>query len=262
MSRVRGGQSRDLLLVAAAALISLGLMAIPVDGLIKALLLVPAVLILPGYAISRAMFPFGRLPGDERLVYTFTLSVAAAALGGLAWQLVFDLNRFTWASVLTTITLVSCAIAQRRRSTKRALRDKERPRSSATPGLPRLDLPTGIALLAAVAIAVAAVAVAADGLREERAESHFSSLWIAPAGAGGGVEVGVWNHQGAVHEYRLTVEAAGRTIEEWRGRLGARQNKQLNLAPPAFSPGARLVVSLYRDESLYRRVALEEEAGT
>lgn len=257
MSGARGGQSRDLLLVAVAAIVSLGLMAIPVDGLIKALLLVPAVLVLPGYAISRAVFPFGRLPGDERLVYTFTLSVAAAALGGLAWQLAFDLNRFTWAAVLTAITLVSCAVAQRRRSAQKAPRARERSRDEAESRLPRLDLPTGVALLAAVAIAVLAVSIAANGLRDERAKSHFSSLWIVPEGGSGGVAVGVWNHQGAVHEYRLTVETAGRTIEEWRGRLGARQNKQLTLAPPAFSRGARLVVSLYRDGALYRRTALE-----
>lgn len=260
MSRARGWQSRDLLLVAAASLASLGLMAIPVDGLVKALLLVPAVLVLPGYAISRAIFPFGRLPGEERLVYTFALSVGAAALGGLVWQLAFDLDRFTWAAVLTAITLLSCGIAQRRRATPKARRERGRFGSRAD-SLPRLDLPTGVALLAAVAIAVAAVAVAADGLREERAESHFSALWIAPESPTGGVKVGVWNHQGAVHEYRLTVEAAGKTIDEWRGHLGAHQNKQLALAPLAFFPEERLVVSLYRDGALYRRAALEGEVG-
>jgi uncharacterized membrane protein len=262
MNRARGGQSRDLLLVAAASLVSLALLAIPIDGLIKALLLIPMVLVLPGYAISRALFPFGRPPGDERLVYTFTLSVGAAALGGLAWQLAFDLNRLTWASLLTAITLIGCAIAQWRRNAHKKARRARRQPDKAESRLPRLDLPTGVALLAAIAIAIFAVSVAVDGLREQRAESRFSSLWIAPEGTAGGVEIGVWNHQGAVHVYRLTVEASGATIEDWRGRLGAHQNKQLSLAPPAFSAGERLVVSLYRDGALYRRTELEGEAGT
>jgi hypothetical protein len=253
-----GAPSRDLLLVAIASLASIGLMALPVDGLVKGLLLVPAVLVLPGYAISRAMFPFGRLPGEERLVYTFVLSVAAAALGGLAWQLAFDLSRFSWASLLTAITLVSCGVAQARRA-----RGGERPDPTrAEPRMPRPDVPTAIAVLAAVAIAVVAVAVAADGLREERAKAHFSSLWIVSHGAADGVEIGIWNHQGAPHRYRLRVTANGRTIEDWRGPLGSHQSKQLALAPPAFQPGARVVVSLYRDGVLYRRTELDTGGGT
>jgi hypothetical protein len=265
MRRARGGQPRDLLLVAAASLSSLALMALPFGGLVKALLLLPAVLLLPGYALTRAMFPIGRLPGDERLVYTFTLSVAAAALGGLVWQLAFDLNRLTWALVLTAITLASCAIAQRRRKMGGAIQSQERlgPLGSrAESTLPRLDAPTAVAVLAGIAIVITAVAIAADGLRDERAEFHYSALWVVPASASSDdVEIGVWNHQGAVHKYRLTVETGGRTIEEWRGRLGARQNKQLTLAPPAFPAGARLLVSLYRDGALYRRAELAAGGG-
>ena len=75
--------SRDLAVVCLGAIASLVLMALPFDGLVKALLLVPMVLVLPGYALSAALFPPSTLTRAERLVYTFALSVGAASLGGL-----------------------------------------------------------------------------------------------------------------------------------------------------------------------------------
>lgn len=258
-----GGRSRDLLLLAAAALASLALIAAPVDGLVRALALIPAVLLLPGYALAKAAFPFGRLPGDECLAYAITLSVAAAALGGLVWQLAFDLTRFAWACVLTAIALAGCAVAEYRRRTGLAQQTTDPgPRTVRTGAARRKPAAlTAVALLVAAALAAGCVAIAAKGLREVRAESQFSALWVVPRGGSRGAEVGIWNHQGRVHEYRLTVEAVGRTVAAWRGSLGPRQEKQVVLAPGTFPPGARLVVSLYRDGSLYRRTELEPQGG-
>jgi uncharacterized membrane protein len=255
-----GGRERsdDLALTAVVTLASLVLIALPFEGLLKALLLLPAVLLLPGYALSAALFPPRAISRGERAVYVLVFSVSAAALGGLLWQFAFGLGRGAWAFVLATITLAACAVAQRRR-TRMPIKQRERsrPRPSRGQGA-RLDMPTASAALIAAGAAIAALAIAIDGLQEQRAESHFSALWVAPqTPASEVVEVGISNHQGAVHDYRLEIEAAGREIRSWRGRLGSNGAQRVRIPPGAVPAGARLVVSLYRDGVLYRRTELQ-----
>lgn len=264
MRRPAGRDSWDLVLTAAAAVALLVLLALPTDGLVESLVLVATVLVLPGYALAAAMFPPNTLPRAERVLYVAALSVAAVALGGLLWQLAFPLGRVAWACVLSAITLAACGIAQLRRGAAAPIQDGSHsppPSRADRRRLSRADLPTAIAVAVAVAATITAVAIASEGLREQRAESHFSALWIAPrARAPKGIEVAIDNHQGAVREYRLTVSADGREIESWRGKLGARKRKALVLAPGTFRSGARLVADLYRDGALYRRTELQTGA--
>lgn len=255
MSEARRAGSRDLVLVAGGALASLFLMALPIGGVATALALVPLVLFLPGYALAAAMFPATTLARTERAAYSFALSVSASALGGLVWQLAFGLDRLTWALILAAVTLAGCAVARRRRAAQAPRQRRPRAR------LPRLDRPTALAAVIAAALAIAAVRTAIDGLQQQRAESNFSSLWVMPREDGSGaIEVGVSNHQSAVHYYRLHVGAARRTLQTWEGRLGSRAQEQLIL-DPAIPPEAKIVVSLFRDGRLYRRVELQAGVG-
>lgn len=261
MRRASSEGSGDLLVTAAVSLASLVLIALPFEGLLKGLLLLPMVLFLPGYALSAALFPPDTISRGERTVYALALSVSAAALGGLLWQFAFGLGRGAWAFLLALITLAACAVAQRRRTRLpapgRKRRQPSRP-SSERRREARLELPTAIAAVVAVGAAIAAIAIAVDGLQEQRAESHFSALWVVPQGiASEGVEVGVMNHQGAVHDYRLEVEVAGEEIQHWRGRLGAHGAHRLRIPAGMVTADARLVVSLYRDGVLYRRTELQ-----
>ncbi len=259
------GKSRDLVLIAAAALASLILVALPLEGLIKALALLPMVLFLPGYALAAAMFPSQEPGRGERAIYAIALSVGAASLGGLVWQFAFGLDRTSWALVLAAITLVACAVAQKRRQRPgMPMRDRgrSRPSQARTSDRPRLEALTVVTALIGLAAAIVAIAIATEGLEDQRADSHFSALWIVPRDPGSDtIEVGVLNHQGAAHEYSLEVETTGRTIERWRGRLGSRQRKQLLLQPEVVPPGAQVVASLYVDGALYRRAELQEEIG-
>jgi hypothetical protein len=257
LRRLARHRTRDLIAAAVASLLSLGLMALPFDGLVKALLLVPLVLFIPGSALAAAMFPAPALGRGERLVYSISLSVGAAALGGLVWQLAFGLDRFAWAAILVAVTLVSCAVALRRRA---GLAPDRLP-SSPRPVLP--GVPTAIGVLAAVALAAFAIWTAINGVQDQRAESNFTALWIVPSKYAGasGVQVRISNHQSAVHRYRLLVTGAGRTLQEWDGRLGARAQFQLEVGAALIPTGARLVASLYRDGTLYRRVKLQTEVG-
>jgi uncharacterized membrane protein len=262
MSLAGGGRSRDLLITAVASLASLILVAVPFGGLAKGILLLPMVLVLPGYALAAAISPPGTLSRSERAVYAVVLSVSAAALGGLVWQFAFDLGREVWVLLLTSITLAACAIAQRRRARQTPVRERKRPQSPRASRersqLPRLELPTALTALIGVAAAIAAIAIAVDGLQDQRAESTFSALWVVPPKPGSAaVEVGILNHQGAAHEYRLEVESKGRTIQDWQGRIGARGRKRVLLGPATVPPGTQLTISLYRDGVLYRRTELQ-----
>ncbi|HET7484061.1 MAG TPA: hypothetical protein VFJ64_01645 [Solirubrobacterales bacterium] len=256
MSKASGVRSRDLTRVKAASLLSLVLMVLPFGGLPKAIALVPLVLVLPGYAISAAMFMPGSITRGERLAYTLSLSVGAAAIGGLAWQLLFGLSRASWAFVLVAIVLVAAGVARRRRG---AMPPGSAERRSP---LPRLGLPTALAVLAAVILTVVAVDVAIEGMHDQRAESHFSSLWVLPHGsAGESVEIGVQNHQGAVYTYRLNVTRAGIPVWLWKGRLGAHKLKQVVLNLSDLPGAAPLVVTLYKSGVPYRRAELQLGSG-
>jgi hypothetical protein len=251
VSRSRRAGSVDLAVVCVAALLSAALVALPLDGLLVGLLLVPLVLVLPGYALAAALFPPGTISGEERLVYVFALSVGAASLAGLLWQLAFDLEQATWVLVLVAVTLAAAAVAQRRRAISRVPST-----ASQLPPLPKLGAATGLALLAAVALTVLAVRSATAGLQEQRSESHFSALWAVPTDPGG-LETGVSNHQGAVHRFNLLVERKGVFLRGWKGRLGATQSESFSLDQSQLSGSGPVTVSLYRDGELYRRVEIQ-----
>jgi uncharacterized membrane protein len=256
MSKASEARSRDLTRVVVASLASLVLMLLPFGGLPKAIALVPLALILPGYAISAAMFMPGSITRGERLAYTLSLSVGAAAIGGLAWQLFFGLSRAGWALVLVAIVLVAARIARNRRAARSSDPVERRSR------LPYLGLPTALAILATLILTVVAVDVAIEGLRDQRAESHFSSLWILPHGpAEESVEIGVQNHQGAVYTYRLSVARAGVPRWLWEGRLGAHKRKQVILGLSEITGAGPLVVTLYKSGLPYRRTELQPGSG-
>jgi hypothetical protein len=251
VSKARKATSRDLAFMGVAAPFLLILAVLPFDGLLKALILAPFVLFLPGYAIAAAIFMPGTIARGERLVYAVALSVAAATIGGLFWQFLLDLDRFAWAFVLASIALIASAVAQRRRVLQPPAEDGGRPAPV------RVGLATVAVSMIALAIAIAAINVAIDGLYRQRAESHFSSLWVVPRAPDGAVEIGIWNHQGEVHEYRLDVDGAGRPLRRWEGRLGSRASKQLVLDPGEVPRAGGVVVSLYEDGVLYRRTELQ-----
>ena len=253
MSPSRRG-SLDLAVVCAASLLCAVLVALPLGGLVSGLLLVPLVLVLPGYALAAALFPPGTIPREERLVYIFALSVGATALGGLLWQLAFKLEQATWVLILVLVTLAAAAVALRRRAVART--PLQTPH---LPSLPRPGAATALALLAAVTLTVLAVRSATAGLQDQRGEAHFSGLWAVPTGAGG-IETGVSNHQGAVHRFGLFVEREGVVLRGWKRRLGATQSEAFSLDPSQLTGRGPVTVSLFRDGELYRRVEIQTGA--
>ncbi len=261
MSHRTAPRSRDLALTSAAAVASFALSLLASGGLPKAIVLTPLVLFLPGYALSAAMFLPGKTTPEERLVYAVGMSVGAAVLSGLLWQLLLGLDRFAWTLLLTAITLIACGVAQSRRIASPM-------RKTELPGFPRLGWLTSLAIVAAIALAGVAVNTATEGIEDQRGMSHFSALWIVPAeGENGALEIGIWNHLGTEHDYRLLVDEEGRVLRNRPLRLGPHQRLQMTIATPQLTtsemPGrGRVVATLYKDGVPYRRVEIEPKAKT
>jgi len=220
---------------------------------LQAAVLAPLVLVVPGYAIAAALFPPASIRSLDRVVYSFVFSLSAASLGGLALQLVLDLDRVAWLALLALITLAASAVARARRATApvqqiaipRALR------------LPRSPL-WAIAFLAALTITAGAIAVATGGVHEQQSRQRFASLWALPGQTGTGatsIETGVWNHGGPAR-FRLEIDGGGEAIYSRALRLGPNERWSAKLRPEA-PPGTEvLTVTLKHGSRPYRSLEL------
>lgn len=248
----------DLWLVATMALAVLGLFValIPAETWIRVVVLAPAVLLLPGYALTAIFFAPKALPASERLVYTVSLSVAITALTGIFVQLVLGLDRVVWAVALTVVVLAIAGLALRRRN-----------RDGTEWSAPRLsllgNLQSIVAIAIAVAIAIWAISISSNGAREERNDAHFTQLWILPEGAETSnspppekVTIGVSNLEGRAESYQLQVMRGNTLLSERTIRLEDGASWQTSLALPRISAVQPLQAMLLRDGEVYRQVFL------
>lgn len=223
-------------------------------SLLRAIVALPFVLLVPGYAIAAALFSPGEIPRSDRAVYTFVFGIAAAALGGLIVQVFLGLSSWVWLGLLVGVTVAAGVVARRRRAAD--------PDPPARRPLPRP--PAGAAWAVALAVAVAAsgvaVAIAVQGLREQRSRQVFASFWASPVPPGeessaphSPLRVGVWNH-GGPSAYSIEVTEAGSPVEtvpihledeRWEGTL-----------PGVDSRAGAVVITLLREGRPYRRLRL------
>jgi hypothetical protein len=244
---------RRLVIAVLVGLTLVLLAAIPLPDWLQAAVFVPLVLLVPGWAASRLIVPGAG--AAETAVYAFALSVGAAALGGLVLQFFVDLDRTVWAALATTIAVVAVITGLGRR------------RPAAAPRRRRARVnPLAVAGFAgAVALAGGAIAIASDGVEDQRAAEHFTALWAAPAEPGdpqGDWSVSVLNHEGEAVSYLLRVTGGAEVIEETAIELepGGRSEALVSAASLASSDEPA-VASLYRQGRLFRQVAVNAAAG-
>jgi uncharacterized membrane protein len=253
--------SLDLLAAIAIALAGLAAVLIPLDVWLRAVLWVPLVLGVCGYAILAALFPDRRLQPGERVVYAVAASIGVTVLGAIVVQLVLDLDRTVWAVLLTAITVSAALVSIWRRGRPPA--DAAAPETGRTG--PRFHLPgpvAGLTLIAAVAVAAAAVVISSNGARRERDSYRFTALWVQPARHpaatdGRAVTVGVDNHQGATARYRLVVKQGGGILTRRRLELGDGRRWRLRLAVAPPSAADPVTATLRRNGAIYRHVYLD-----
>jgi uncharacterized membrane protein len=218
----------------------------------------PFVLVAPGYALTAALVATP-LPAAERVAYSLGLSLAVAALGGLALHLLgVGLHPATWGALLGGLTLVGCAVGFWRR------------RGSVTPVpvwaamMPLRARDLGL-VLAALVVSGLAVGLAATGASAQRV--GFSQLWLLPADpARDAVRVGVRSQELATTAYRLQLVTDGTVLLDSTGvQLGPGEAWETTVALATGQSG-QVEAILYRAEVpdvAYRRVWLRraEDGG-
>jgi uncharacterized membrane protein len=254
-------RSVDILVVVAITLVAATLaLLVSADIVLIRILTLPLVLVLPGYALTSALFPRRTLGVPEHLVFILSLSLVIVILGGLAlnWTS-FGLRASSWAVLLGGITLGASAVAL------------VRWRGQSTPA-PRglrvghvgLTLRQGLLLGLAALIVCGAVAVSIIGA-ELQSYAGFTQLWILPAGGANAknvVRLGVSDMESTAMEYRLDVNMDGKLVREWSSiDLSPNQKWVATLVlPPTGSTGTgRVEADLYRTgapTTIYRHVVL------
>ncbi len=247
-----------VLVVAAAAL------ALVLSGssspVLRTIFALPLVLLLPGYALTAALFPNRTLSIPECSAFSLGLSLAIAAFGGLLLNWTpWGLQATSWAVLLASVTLGASLIALLRR----------RGRPATDPGWPSARLRLHHVLMFGLAawVAIAAIAVARVGALRQSTPG-FTQLWILPTGETGqdAVRVGVYSLESSAKQYRLLILASGRVVREWPMiELEPKGTWETTVVLPAWQSEAGTVEAVLSlidaPEAVYRRVTLSRRNG-
>ena len=254
-------RSVDIFAVVAVTLVAAVLaLLVPPDIVPIRILGLPLVLVLPGYALTSALFPQRALGAPEPLVLSLGLSLVIVVLGGLvlSWT-PFGLRASSWTLLLSGITLGASAVALVRRRG----RGMSAPRSLRAANV-GLTFRQGLLMGLAGVIVCGAVAVSIIGA-ERQSYAGFTQLWILPVGGANvenAVRLGVNNMESTAVKYRLTASVDGKVVKEWPSiDLEPKEKWDTTLVlPPTGSAGvARVEADLYRagaPTTTYRHVVL------
>lgn len=235
----------DLLLAGGLALAAVVVTLLGVENpALRLLLGLPLALLLPGYALTAALFPHSTLPGADRALYTLGLNLCATILSGFAlhaspWGLV----PAGWAVILAWVTLAGCVVAFARRQLLPA------PAEAATPAVSGeqksaygLSLGQGLLFGLALLVVVGAVGLA-RAEAQQRPAADVLQLWMLPDTRDdvAAVRVGVTSVGPAAGVFRLQVMRGGHLIHEWPTVTitpGAHWEEHLSLAGRQPGQGA------------------------
>jgi uncharacterized membrane protein len=244
---------RDLALVSALALAALLAALLSVATWLSAALLVPLVLVLPGYALAANLFAPRTVGRVERAIYAVTLSIAIVAVGSLLIQLLFGLSRDLWVVFLVAVTLGAALRANREYPVE--------PLSWPQGVSPALPVAI-VAFVAAALIAALAVASAGDGLREAQAKIRFTDFWLVPVGSGSlspiaeRLEVGLRSHEGRPTRFSLQLSREGRIFFNRSLSLRAGETWKRSFAVTKAPRGVPVIATLERKGERYRQLSL------
>lgn len=235
----------------------------PPEGMaayLRIALAIALVLVLPGYAITMAVFAARPLDHATTILFSIGLSLTVAILGGLVLNWTPEgLQASSWTILLITMTLGAGAVALARR---RALGIVKEVYPWAWGGwfpLRRWDsVFFGLALL----IVAGAFHIAVIGADNQPA-AGFTQLWLLPSAEGSSnvVRVGLSNGEAGVTRYRLQLFMRGTVIAEWPEiELQPHQTWEATATlPDNRADGATVEALLYRNDApgvIYRRAQL------
>ncbi len=200
----------DLLLVAALAILgTIAGVAVGLEPVFRRIAAVLFTTILPGYALTAALFPRPTIGALERLTLSISLSLAGATLGAVVLNATpRGIHSDSWALLLGGVTLAATAVAIRRRPPYEDVWGGIR-------GL-RLRQARGPALLLALAVVVTAGALAVAGQGATvQSQPAFTQLWLLPGETDDVLRVGVRNAESEPLVVRVVVEVGEQVLAEW-----------------------------------------------
>lgn len=244
----------DLLLVAGLAVLGAAVAITSLGGPVGRLVFgLPLALILPGYALTAALFS-GSTPGlPERLTLMLGIGLSNLVIAGLVLNATpWGLRPETWAVALAAETLTATIVAViRRRGTAvepvHARLDGISPQQWSTFGL------------AALAV-TAALLIARSGALTPQG-TGFTQLWMLPRmnANPNEVQIGITSQERSTLTYRLELDSGTKVQSTWTFTLAPGKSWQTT-APVNLTPGgARTAAVLFRLDAPdlpYRRVAL------
>jgi uncharacterized membrane protein len=224
--------------------------AIPTGGwwALRAIIVLPLVLALPGYALSGAIFRHRAPALAERIVLTLSLSVVATALATLfIFAIGVELTVLSWGIALALVTIGATLVSSAVQTEPDDSAPGEQPRAARRPWQ---RLPIVIATVS-VGLVAGAVVLARTPLPSDSAPG-YTALWLTRDRGSAKLVVGVRSEEHRRTRYVLKLVLSGRTTSR-RLALGPGETWQVKL-PPA----ARAAASLYRagDPAVYRSVNL------
>jgi Protein of unknown function (DUF1616) len=216
------------------------------------------VLVLPGAALTAALFPPRSLGWARRILFSLGLSLAVIALGGLLLNLTpFGLQGLTWLAFIGGVTLGAAAsVLWKGRGhlshltfQPTVLMGRVSAREAALFGV--------ASLVILLAVGVARMPAPEQGLQ------GYSTLYLVPANDGqpNDVALGVRSDEFAPTLYNLQLKLNGRVVQTWDGlALQPGESWDTVLKLPSGQAGTgRVEASLYRLDApnvAYRSVAL------
>lgn len=214
---------------------------------LRAILVLPLALVLPGYALTTAIFRRRLLPLPERIALALSLSlVATTGVSLFLYAISIGLTLHSWAAALGVVTAAATLTACARTAPARGRSTPLGHRLALQPLL--RPLPIAI-VIAAAGLAAAAVVLARTPLPSPSAPG-YTALWLTRKPHSGALTVGVRSEEHRRTRYRLRLVLAGRVT-----------SRRLALAPGetwqrTLPPVRRAAASLYRagKPGVYRSV--------
>jgi uncharacterized membrane protein len=263
-------RSIDLVVVSVLALIGAAMPFVATPGAPISMLTLPIVLVLPGYALTSAIFAKRELEVPERLVFSLGLSLIVVIVGGLVLNLTASgLQPTSWAVLLCGITLGSCGIAMVR--LRRQQGKGRHTLGSLGAGSRGFTFQQVVLLGLAVMILCGAVVISLNGAAQQPFRS-FTQFWMVPAGALSPkeavrqgkdvVRIGMLDMEPTDMSYRIDVRVNGKEVQTWQSiRLnpGDVWERLLVLPQTGHSDTAKVEALLYRldaPKKAYRYVEL------
>lgn len=239
----------DLYAAIVIALLAMGMTLAGINnGALKALVSLPLVLWLPGYALTSAL----RLSLDvaQKILFSIGLSIVLTIGVGLALNyLPVGLSSLAWAVVLGTITLICALIALFR----------QRNILQSYPSAVNLSLPQSALLACAALITLLAIVIARAGVGIQ--DTPFTQFWMLPDKKPQVIILGIHNYERTPVNYKIDLMIGSVSVYEWPSiALAADGEWQAAFdVPDKLLTAGTLDAQLYRSDQpniVYRHTAL------